>query len=467
MDLLRRLAGRLRLLARNEAGMALPTAIFATIAAFGLGSAAVVASVDSQRGTARDLNSKEAIAAADAGANVALMRLNRYANALNTATPCLGVNTSNTLVLTGADPAAPGWCPPVGGSVGNATYSYRVTAAAAASTEEMTVVSTGITGKVSRRVAVSLKGSTVGNVLAIEGLIGQEGITLTGNADIHVNIGTNGNVTSTGNAMVCGNIRHGVGKEWETGNNKAHQCNGYGVTEGNVSLPPVSSFIPTDIATNNSNGRLTVCSGGLPPDCQTDTYNGKWSSKPPYDPQTRTISLNGTAKGEELVLTLGGSDYFICKLELTGGHLIMASESHARIFFDTPENCGYTGPTEQISVTGGGTIEATAYDPALGQFDMPGLYLLGSPNIETSVRLAGNSGNNHLVLYGPDTHINISGNANYIGAIAGKTITDSGNGSVTQPENYEPPQIGGATLYSRQYYVECTGATASPPNSGC
>ncbi len=29
------------------------------------------------------------------------------------------------------------------------------------------------------------------------------------------------------------------------------------------------------------------------------------------------------------------------------------------------------------------------------------------------------------------------------------------------------PQLGGATIFARQSYVECTGATASPPNANC
>jgi hypothetical protein len=447
--------------------MALPTALFATVAAFGLGSAAVVASVDTQRGTARDQNSKEAIAAADAGANIALLRLNRYANSLTTATPCLGINSSNVLVLTGADPAATGWCPAVVGTVGTASYSYRVTAAPISNGNSATVVATGITGKVSRRVAISLKGTTVGSSIATDGLIGQDGITLTGNADVHVNIGTNGTVTTNGNAVICGNIRHGVGKEWDVSKNHVHQCSGYKVTEGNVTLPPVSSFIPANIATENSNYRMVTCTGtNVPANCQTDSYNGDWKSKPPWDPTTRTISLSGTAKGDELDLTLSGGDYFICKLDLSGGHLIMKNGAHVRIFFDTPENCGLSGGQAQISVTGGGTIEATAYEPKAGNFDMPGLYLLGSPALQTKVKLAGNAGTNQLLVYGPSSTIEISGNANYIGAIIGKTIDDSGNGSITQPEGFKGPEMGGATIFARQSYVECSGV-ASSPSAGC
>ena len=67
--------------------MALPVALFAMIASMALASAAVLATVDVQQGSHRDHSSKSAIAAADAGANVALLRLDRYATVLSADNP--------------------------------------------------------------------------------------------------------------------------------------------------------------------------------------------------------------------------------------------------------------------------------------------------------------------------------------------------------------------------------------------
>lgn len=449
---------RLRSSLAGERGMALPTAMFAMIAALGLGTVAVVSTVDAQRGTDRDHDSKAAIAAADAGASVALLRLNRYSSVLGGSTPCLAVS-GGTLVATSV--LGDGWCPAVSGSVGDDTYSYRMTPLV--SDAPMTVVTTGTADDVSRRIAIGLEGMTVGNVLEEEGLIGEKDITMSGNADIHVGVGTNGNLTTSGNATICGNIRHGVGKGWVNSGN-ATQCNGYQVTEGNVSLPPVSSFMPADIATNNSNYRLMKCKATeQPPGCQSDTYNGSWTETSPWNPKTRTIQASGNT-----ILTLGGSDYWICKISLSGNsELIMANGAKVRLFFDTPENCGLPPGAAQISLSGNNRIAATGYEAALGQFDVPGFYLLGSATVATSVNLSGNNVTNEFVLYGPNTTINISGNATYKGVIAGRTINISGNGKVMQDEGFKPPQIGGVTLYSRQSYVECAGATASPPDANC
>jgi hypothetical protein len=444
--------------------MALPTALFAMIAAFGLGSAAVIASVDTQRGTSRDSSSKEAIAAADAGANIALLRLNRYAKSLTVATPCLGV-TNGTLVLTAKQ--ADGWCPAISGTVGNASYTYRVTPPVAGGT--MSVVATGTARTVSRKIDVTFIASTVGSVLEKEGVIGLEDMNITGSADIHVGIGTNGNVNTTGNAGICGNIRHGVGKKWSN-TGSASQCNGYVETEAEVTLPPVSSFIPTDVATNNSNKRLVACTSKTtttrsPAGCEEDAFSGNRSSTVPWNGTTRTISMSENKAS----LTLTGGDYFICRLDLNGGQLIMGEKAPVRIFFDTPENCGIKSGEAQIKLNGGSTITATGFNEDQAVYEMPGFYLLGSPTISTYVELSGNSkaDQSEFVMYGPNTEFRLTGNSTIVGVIAGKKVNITGNATITQPNGFKPPQIGGATIYARQSYIECVMGTASPPNAGC
>src|SRR5690349_16270740 len=103
----RALIRHLRLLVRSEAGMALPTAMRATAASLALGGAAVMSSVDVQSGSKRDGGSKSAIAAADAGANVAMQRLNRYGDALSAEKPCVNLNTGGQLEAGAASPAEP------------------------------------------------------------------------------------------------------------------------------------------------------------------------------------------------------------------------------------------------------------------------------------------------------------------------------------------------------------------------
>jgi hypothetical protein len=447
----------IRDLRRSERGMALPTALMATVAAFGISSAAVVATVNTQRGTVRDNSSKEAIAAADAGANVALMRLNRYASSLSASNPCLAVSGSS-LVL--AKTSADGWCPAVTGTVGGATYSYRTTPL---STGTLTMVSTGTSSDVARRVATTLKATTAGSMLGEFGVIGQDDINLYNSAEIRTGVGTNGNINLTNSATICGNIRYGVGKK-VTYTNSAHQCSGYGATEGTQSLPPVSSFMPTDIATKNDNYRMEKCvSTNNPVGCELDTFSSNNKHLWGWVPSQRKIELTNSSS-----FTLGGGDYFICRMILANSsELIMAASANVRIFFDTPENCGLSSGTAQIEVSNSSGIEATGYGSAPGKYNVPGLYVQGSTSRVTRVNFANSAENNQLVLYAPNSVIDFNNSSTFHGSIVGKSITLANSATVLQDAGFEPPNIGGAVIFARQSYVQCSGRVVSPPNAGC
>lgn len=446
--------------------MAVATALIAMTVAFSFASAAVVYSVNTQHGTVRDHNSKEAIAAADAGANVALMRMNQFAKAISTANPCVGISGS---VLVVAKAEFDGWCPQLTGTVGNAAFSYRVgPTSTACSVSTSCVVAVGTSNGVSRRVEVTLGTSTVGSAFSHAGVLGNEDITLENNADIRVGVGTNGNVKLSNGSSICGDIRRGVGKK-VTFENSSSQCSGYGKTEGNETLPQVSSFMPTKIATENDDKRLVKCTSEspskVPTGCQSDSYTKSWETKVPWNATTRTIE-----PAQNSTLTLTGGDYFICRLILgNNSHLIMGATATVRIFFDTPENCGAkAGSTwEPIVVQNNADITSSGFQESAGKFSVPGLYVTGSTSITTKIKFENNSGSNQFVLYAPNSELFFENNATYKGAIAGKTVFFSNHAKVEQPKGFEAPQIGGSSIFARQSYVECTGATASPPNANC
>lgn len=455
--------------------MALPVALLVTVIGFALATAAVLASVTAQRGTARDSGSKNAIATADGAANVAMLRLNRMNQALSTAYPCVGVSGG---MLTAVPKAGNGWCPEVRETTADGSSFAYVTSPKLVGVP-MEVVATGSAGGVSRRVSVSLDPTTVGSSIAGEGLIGQEWLALEGNVqNVKVSVGSNGNVYGSGNVEICGNIRHGVGKGWVPSGGNAKQCNGYEITEGNRTLPEVSTFIPPNIATENSDARLEKCvSAGVPSECQADGYTvlGKtepWTQPPLHTapPRAPTLTLSSNT-----ALTLGGSKpYWLCSLSISGNsELIMAAGAKVQIFFDTPQNCGLPAGSPQISVTGNSLIKASGYRPTEGNFAMPGFYLLGNGSVNLAGNFTGQNSNpnnstNQLIIYAPSSAITITGNANYKGVIAGNTLKMAGNGYVSQDEGFESPQIGGSTVYSRSSYQECGGGRAvSEPAENC
>ena len=61
----------------------------------------------------------------------------------------------------------------------------------------------------------------------------------------------------------------------------------------------------------------------------------------------------------------------------------------------------------------------------------------------------------------------MEGNAEWIGMMAGNTLNIHGTPKITSDPNIKEPEIEFETLFARDRYFECTGATASPPDANC
>jgi hypothetical protein len=430
----------IRDLPRSERGIAVPTALMALIATFAISSVAVMSTVDVQQGTKRDHDSKEAIAAADAGANIALLRLNRYLPNLSIAHPCVGPNGEYQTAVSG-------WCPATATeTVGGATYSYAVSAYAGTGTP-LNVVSVGSSGTVKRRVNVGLTTTGGKGVFADEKFVGQDEITVKGNFKIEADIGTNGNIVqSGGSGTICGDERHGIGKGAPT-----PSCSGV-KTEENRELPAIVP--PANIATENANCMLAQ-------KCTSGPYVGKvdtFTKKNPWDATNRIIDV-----GSQGTLTMNGNDYFICQLNIGPGTVYMSAQAHVRIFIDTPQNCGLSSGATQVNISGNGNIVSSGYNTGQGIYEIPAIYVLGNGQVS----IGANSGTNHVMIYAPQSEIDFGGGAEWIGMIAGKSINLHGNPYFHSDPNLKEPDITYSGRFQRTRYVECAGATASPPNASC
>jgi hypothetical protein len=446
-------------LRRNERGIAIPTALMALIASFALASVAVMSTIDVQRGTARDHDSKEAIAAADAGASIAMLRLNRYLPTLTAGAACTGPTGLPQL------PEKNGWCSQtLPEKVGAAAFTYQVSAYSSV-IKLIHVVARGTSGAVTRRVNVDLQAIDGKNVFADEKVIGEEGIEFNGSAaEVYTDLGSNGEITNSGNShpTLCGNGRHGIGK----GEVPPLSCGGV-ETEGNMVLPPIVP--PANIATINDDCRLLAkapigCSG-------TDTYvaknNAKRSSEIPWNatPKVLTIKNNAT-------LTLGGHNYFVCQLVVDGGKLYMPFNTEVNIYIDTPEHCGLAAGSVQFAVTNNGEVLSTAFNPSQESYAIPNIYLLGSGK----VYLKGNPSNvssekgatsNEMMIYGPQSTVEFDGSATWKGMVAAKKVVVKGNGRIESSSNFKKPEQNLTPIFERTRYVECSGTTGSVPNANC
>lgn len=431
-----------RSLGRDQRGVTIPTALMALVASFALASVAVMSTVNVQQGTKRDHASKEAIAAADAGANIALLRLNRFLPSLSVTHPCVGPNGEYQLSNSG-------WCPSTATEkVGDATYRYMISAYTS-STGQINVISVGTSGTVSRRVNVALKTLSGKKVFADEKLIGQDEISLEGGPTIKTDIGTNGNIVGSGNPKICGDERHGIGKEAQP----TPECGE--VLEGNKNLPEIVP--PANIATENDNCRLAR-------NCKTetatrvDTYSKKVSKTDPWDAEHRVINI-----GSSQTLTMGGLAYFVCELNVQG-KLYMPAGAHVQIYVDTPQHCGLKSGALQVNVGAGAVIESSACVATQNLCEVPHIYVLGNG----SVKLVGTPGTtNEVVIYAPYSEIDLGGNAIWNGMLAGRKLKIHGNPIVKSDPNIKEPELTFAGTFQRTRYVECVGATASPPNANC
>jgi Tfp pilus assembly protein PilX len=439
-------------LRRNERGLAVPTALMALIATFALASVAVMSTVDVQRGTARDHDSKEAIAAADAGASIAMLRLNRYLPSLSTATPCISP-TGLTQTPTN------GWCPKTTvEKVGEAEYSYQVSAYGA--TKAVQVVAWGGSGSVTRRVSVGLQAINGKNVFADEKVIGEEGIEFAGSsAVVETSLGTNGEITRTGSShpTLCGNGRHGIGK----GPVPPLSCGGV-ESEGNMVLPPIVP--PANLATVNDNCRLyekitAPCTGV---DGYVGKGGGKRSATIPWSPTPRVIEINNP----QSALTMSGQNYFVCKLIVNNGKLYMPFNSNVNIYIDTPEHCNLAPGTIQVEISNG-EILSSAFNPSQESYVIPNIYLLGESRVYVKGNGSVGAGSSEVMIYGPKATVEFHGTTHWNGMIAAKKVIVEGDGKIESSPKFKLPEQSLAPLFERTRYVECSGGISATPDANC
>lgn len=438
-----------------ESGMAVPLVLAVLVIGLSLGSAAVVASVQVQSGSIRDEDSKSAIAAADAAVAEAVFRQNKVPTAGGNR--CLVLGSGATLVP--GPPAADGWCPAVSGSVGTASWTYRVRHLAPVNgTETLEVVGTGTSDGVSRRVEVLARTENGGNPFSANAVVGKDFINLDAGAHINGNVATNGDITINSSATLCGTAQIGTepGDTLNLLGSGKHGGSGcpqstYPVVKADTTLAPVfQGFVPS----YNSNGRF------FSQDLRTD-------SGVTWDSATRTLNIGGSSS-----LTLGGTNYSLCRLRMDSNSTIyIAAGADVRIYFDTPENCNQSSGVTQMELDSNTRIVPSSGNPSHAAFLFVGS--TSTPPRETRVLLDSNSGGggasceSFFVLYGPNTDIRLNSNSYWCGAVAGKSVHMDSNSDIIGLAGAAGFPLPAALLYRSIRYVECVGAATTAPDQGC
>ena len=425
---------------RAEDGSALPVVLLALVVVFALASVTVMGSVNSQRGTTRDQNTKAALAAADAGVSNALLRYNtiKTTSSADICKPVGGTTASG----------AGGWCPVAAtGSIDRGGYTVAVKPTAT----QLEVVSTGTVDGVSRRVHVVANSSGGLQPFSAAGVIGLDFINVNSNAHLTGNVATNGNIQLNSNSSInCTSAQVGVGRQVLQNANTTITCP---TTQGTISLPPVN---PGDVATNNSNGRI----------CTLDPISGQQCNQA-WNATTRILQLNSNSS-----VTLGASggtyNYFFCQLTLNANSsMYIAGGATVRIYFGSPDSAPCLNQSSPMNLNSNSKILPTGAGPV----DIA-LLVVGSDTKSTSINLNSNtqlvSCPQSFVLYAPRTAVTFNSNSQFCGGLAAKSLLFNSNfGGVNNAgTQFQLPNTV-AGHFAPEDYVECAVVTGATPSTGC
>ena len=267
--------------------------IIASLAA-ALMTSAIAASGQSNR----DRGVKRAVAAADAGLEAAIYRINKLTPG---SLKCVVLGVAGQLVVEPVQ--VDGWCREQTENLGDgATYSYRVRAAVqlpvnGQQLSATKIVSTGTVNGVRRRVSTVIGSATGVSLFGDYAVISLDDLPLSNSARIEGNAGSNGDIDLFNSAQICGNATPGPGKEF-TAANSAGLCPGF------VAQPATEPFVLNPIdqgstATVNDNSRIGVL------DVLSKLLGVGWN----LVTRALTLDLGST-------LTLTGNVYSFCSLEI-------------------------------------------------------------------------------------------------------------------------------------------------------
>jgi Tfp pilus assembly protein PilX len=454
--------------ALSEHGFAVPTVLLALVAAVALASSAVVASIGAQKGTSRDQNSKAALAAAEAGIANALLRFNQ--------SPTTGLAGTTCVPLGGTAVGANGWCPTqITGTLDRATYTYAVKPIAAGivaanAPAQIEIVSKGTIDGITRRVDAIADGysSNFKPFSSLANVIGLDGISLTGTAEVTGSVATNGNIgMGSGSQLHCNSAKVGIGRGFSPNDGTVDSaCT---VTQGTISLPPVN---PGDVATNNSNFRICNTSGTPPIPADPITPANKCASA--WNPTTKVLDLPGGGTTITLGAPGGTFNYAFCRMVLNANsNLYVAGGASVRIYLLSPDSPPCTGVTTPLDLRSGSKLQPTG----AGAADL-GILIVGSETRATTAIFNASASyfgcDQTIALYAPRTAVQFASKTELCGGVAGKSLFFASGNSIKASNtalDFELPAIPGISHYDESRdFVECTvalptGATA--PDAGC
>ena len=451
----------------GQAGFAMPIVVAVSAVLMLIATAAVTSGLNATTASHEDRQVKVSRQAADSGIELALFHLN--AIAAGEEQPCVARDAAGNYSMTGYA-AGNQWCAPVTETLADgSTMSYRVSAEQPlpnTSPEQVTrrIVATGTYLGEQRRVYTELlavRGVVSGGVYGITARdqIMFENSAKAGSPTDTVNVRTNGNIILKNSAQICGNATPGPGKTVST-ERSDNVCPGFSKAPAATPLPPETfhDYGPEHDAAwiTNNNSRLGCTPAGPLKDACTHSNGITW------DASKRELIV-----GNNATLTLSGSVYSLCRLNLKNGSRVYIaprpSGSPIKFYFNSPDKCG--GQTENMMIENGWGITNNNTDPTTLQF-----YVRGSTSTTTKVNIKNNAQGaaaTPMLIHAPNSEILLENNAGLFGTLVGKTVHMKNSALLSNDPNANNVDESAALVYQPTGHRECSPEPPGAPDSGC
>lgn len=473
-------------LLRDQSGIALPVAL-GVLAVVGVLSASVFAvSLRLSDTSTASRDAKRALAAADAGFEAAVFRMNELG--LQSTTKCFTTEAVSPGTgidpVTGAAPAA-GECPGVREDLGNGSrYTYYVTPAlndndvcaglpvnytdqqGKVTVTQRCVTSIGQSNGETRRVQARVASYIGAQLFPVGGILAINGITVNNTAIVSGVLGSNGQITLGNNSEVTGGIQLGTASTpppiLGSGTTLGGPVTYRSEADGAFVLAPVDMG---NTATENNNARIKSGQDSGVNTTYTDTTAA---------PRTLAIGNNGS-------LTLGGGTYNFCKVTMgNNSYITIAVGAQVRFFLDSPDRAGsgcipsgMTAAQARAAGYGGLAMQQGA------NFNNPGhainfqLYMYGYNDGSHRVEFNNTSAMN-AAIYAPNSNLVWKNTAGITGGVTASTAEFKNSATFSWAGesggfSLSDLRTDTVSVYYRMAWTECQRGrtTTSDPESGC
>lgn len=444
-------------LLRGQDGIAMPVVIGALTITTGLAAGTFAVVLEGNHSSVRDRDSKRALAAAEAGLQMAALKVSELKPL---ATQC--VTTAAVSPVNGECPSTPTQ------SIGNgASYTYTVSVPGpslqcatvpgltANATTDRCITAVGTANGVRRRLQMRFAYVPPYVPFGQAGLVAKNKVEFGNNKTINSTVGTNGSLILDNNTDIIGSAilpdGNPVGDPYAT----LSISNGASVSGGRVDKNPPWTFPALDWSvtprTVNNNNLLSGVTG----------WNA--STKILTPPDGASITLPSDSDGV--------TDFWMCGIDADSANefwLNVPNGKVTRIWIDSPRGTGTCGAgTGTFIVKNKGHINVTDdKNPAELAFFAYGT----SGDSETTPDI---EFKNNVEFYGtiwaPDSTIDIKNNQGVAGGFTAKNIVMKNNGGFSYDARIANQSLPGTAVSSQKSWTECRRdrTVATDPESGC